>query len=107
MKKKSIGPGFLRGMQEAVAHSKGALKLKETTKELPGPAPQWSANAIRHLRKDVYALSQEEFALLLNVKAPTVRSWEQGQKIPSGSAARLLEVFRADKMIIKKLAKAG
>jgi putative transcriptional regulator len=105
--KKAIGPSFLKGMEEALAHSKGAMKLKETTKEIPGPAPAWKADAIRKLRKDVYQMSQEEFALLLNIKAPTVRSWEQGQKSPSGSAARLLEVLAKDKSIIKKLAKAS
>ena len=30
LRKKSIGPGFLRGMKEAVAHSKKSFKLKNT-----------------------------------------------------------------------------
>ena len=107
MKKKTIEAGLLKGMEEALAHSKGSLKLKEIEKEIPGPAPTWKAEAIRNLRKKVYRMSQEEFALLLNIKAPTVRSWEQGQKTPSGSAARLLEVLAKDRSIVKKLAKAG
>jgi putative transcriptional regulator len=107
MKKKSIEAGFLQGMNEAVSHSKGKLKLKETAKDIPGPAPCWNAKQIRGLRKEVYEMSQEEFALLLNVKAPTVRSWEQGQKTPSGSAARLLEVMALDRSIIRKLTAAG
>lgn len=106
-KKKTIEAGLLRGMEEALAHSKGQLKLKETDKELPGPAPEWSADEIRHIRKDIYFLSQEEFAVLLNVKTPTIRSWEQGQKLPSGSAARLLEVLSKDRTVIKKLSRAG
>jgi putative transcriptional regulator len=105
--KKSIGSSFLKGMEESLAHAKGNLKLKETEKEIPGPAPTWKADAIRKLRKNIFQMSQEEFALLLNIKAPTVRSWEQGQKTPSGSAARLLEVLATDKSIVKKLAKAG
>lgn len=103
MKKKSIEAGFLNGMEEILAHSKGKLSLKETRKELPGPAPEWKAGQIRELRKDVYHLSQEDFAILLNVKAPTIRSWEQGQKTPSGSASRLLELLAIDKSIMKKL----
>jgi DNA-binding transcriptional regulator YiaG len=103
MKKKSIAAGLSKGMEEAYAHSKGRLKLKETWKELPGPAPHWKANQIRGLRKDVYHMSQEEFAILLNVKAPTIRSWEQGQKTPSGSAARLLELLAIDNSVVKKL----
>lgn len=107
MKKKSIETGFLRGMEEALAHSKGNLKLKSSEKEIPGPAPHWKPSEIRKLRKSVYSFSQAEFALLLNVKVPTVRSWEQGQKLPSGSAARLLEILRADTSIVKKLSKAS
>ena len=106
-KKKTIEADFLKGMEEALAHSTKTLRLKEITKEIPGPAPAWKADAIRNLRKDIFHMSQEEFALLLNVKAPTIRSWEQGQKAPSGSAARLLEVFAKDRTIVKKLAKAG
>lgn len=106
-KKKTIAAGLLQGLQEAHAHSKGKMKLSETVRDIPGPAPDWKAGEIRQLRKDVYHMSQEEFALLLNVKAPTVRSWEQGQKLPSGSAARLLEVLSVDTSILKKLASAS
>lgn len=106
MKKKSIETGLLKGMEEALAHSKGSLKLKESAKDLPGPAPDWSSSTIQQLRK-AYGYSQVEFALLLNVKTPTVRSWEQGQKLPSGSAARLLEILFKDRTIVKKLAKAS
>ena len=38
MKKKTIEAGLLKGMEEALAHSKGSLKLKEIEKEIPGPA---------------------------------------------------------------------
>lgn len=103
-KKKTIEAGLLRGMKEAFAHSKGELALKESARELPGPAPDWTAKKIRELRKSIYAMSQEQFAIVLNVKVPTVRSWEQGQKVPSGSAARLLEVLSIDHGVVKKLA---
>lgn len=103
-KKKTIEAGFLRGMKEALSHSKGKLCLNEAERELPGPAPDWNAKQIRELRKTVFAMSQEQFAIVLNVKVPTVRSWEQGQKAPSGSAARLLEVLSVDHSVVKKLA---
>lgn len=106
MKKKKIESNFLRGMEEAYAHSKGCKKLSESTKILPAPAPDWDAGSIQRLRKD-YGFSQVEFARVLNIKTPTIRSWEQGQKIPSGSASRLLEILMKDRSIVKKLAKAS
>ncbi|MGZ3653113.1 MAG: helix-turn-helix domain-containing protein [Bdellovibrionota bacterium] len=102
-KKKSIEADLLKAMEEVLAYSQGKIKLKETLRELPGPAPRWTAKKIYELRKGVYQMSQTEFALLLNVGTPTVRSWEQGQKTPSGSAARLLEVLSIDKTIMTKL----
>jgi hypothetical protein len=33
MKKKTIESGLLKGMKEALAHSKGSMMLKETEKE--------------------------------------------------------------------------
>jgi DNA-binding transcriptional regulator YiaG len=48
-------------------------------------------------------MSQPQFAALLNVKPPTIRAWEQGQKAPSGAASRLLEIFSMDQGLVKKL----
>ena len=107
MAKKRIGESLLRGMQEALAHSKGELALKETVRKYLEPAPKWKTKDIKNLRQECFHLSQPEFAALLNVKLPTVRSWEQGQKSPSGSAARLLEVFMKSPDVIKKLLKTG
>ena len=102
-KRKTIESGLIRGLEEALAHSKGTLKLKETVRELPSPAPKWKPKDIQRLRKEIFAMSQMQFAILLNVAVPTVRAWEQGQKSPSGSAARLLELLYLDKKVLHKL----
>jgi len=107
MAKKTIGAGLLKGMREALAHSNNELSLKEAVRERIEPAPKWRTKDIRKLRQELFHLSQPEFAALLNVKVPTVRSWEQGQKTPSGSAARLLEILMKSPEVIKKLLKAG
>ncbi len=65
--------------------------------------PKWSSKKVKKLRTETYHMSQPQFAAPLNVKPPTVRAWEQGQKTPSGAASRLLEVFLKDQGIIKKL----
>jgi DNA-binding transcriptional regulator YiaG len=100
---KTMAEGLIQGLQEAVAHSRGELKLKTRSRELPKPAPKWSASQIRKLRKEVYQMSQPSFAILLNVTAATVRSWEQGQKSPSGAAARLLQILAGDRRSVEKL----
>jgi hypothetical protein len=53
---KNMAEGLRRGLQEAVAYSKGSLKAKEHTVEVPGPAPKWSPLSIRRLRKEVYGI---------------------------------------------------
>ncbi len=49
--------------------------------------------------KDVRAalgISQPVFSQFLGVDVKTVRSWEQGQRVPSGMACRFLEEIEAD-----------
>jgi len=47
---------------------------------------------IREIRKRT-ELSQTVFAKLLNVSPSSVRQWEQGKRIPKGSAIVLLELL--------------
>ena len=102
MAKSKIENELIEGLQEILAHKRGGRKLKGSTRELTHPAPDWTAKQIRALRQRV-GMSQTEFAALLNVKVPTIRSWEQGQNIPSGAAARLLEVFQKFENAVEKL----
>ena len=103
MARTKIENEIIEGLKQAIAHEKGDIKLKSSFRELPPPAPAWSSTKIRQLRKSVFHMSQPQFAALLNVKAPTVRAWEQGLKTPSGAAARLLEVFSIDQNLLRKL----
>lgn len=100
---KTMADGLIQGLQEAVAHSRGELRLRNRSRELPKPAPKWTASQIRKLRKEVYQMSQPAFALVLNITAATVRSWEQGQKSPSGAAARLLQIMANDRHTVERL----
>jgi putative transcriptional regulator len=101
---KNMADGLRQGLQEAIEYSKGHLKAKEHVVEVPGPAPKWTSAGIRRLRKEVYGMSQPLFAALLNVTPSTVRSWEQGQKTPSGAAARLLQLLSLDHDVLELLA---
>ncbi len=104
MKKNRMTDGLMRGLQLAVEIEKGVAKGRERTRALSRPAPKWTKKEIKKLREEIFKMSQPEFASLLNVKPPTIRSWEQGQREPDGPAARLLEILTGDVEIAGKLA---
>jgi len=103
MTKNAVEKELIDGLSEILDHKRGKRKLNGRVRELPAPAPQWSAKEIKKLREGTLNMSQTEFAALLNVKAPTVRAWEQGHNLPSGSAARLLEALEKDPSLVEKL----
>lgn len=104
MKKRRMAEGLLKGLQQAAQMERDELEGRERVRTLSRPAPKWSRHEIRRLRTEVFHMSQPVFASLLNVKPATVRAWEQGQRVPDGAAARLLEVLAADSTIAGKLA---
>jgi DNA-binding transcriptional regulator YiaG len=67
----------------------------------------YSPALVRKTRKSLNA-SQAFFASFLGVAPSTVRSWEHGNNVPSGMAARFLDEIRRDpdywKSRIKELA---
>ncbi len=56
-------------------------------------APDFDAKEIARIRKGVN-VSQGVFAVYLNTTVSTVRQWEQGDKKPSGIAARMLQLVQ-------------
>jgi putative transcriptional regulator len=84
-----------KGMEDAIRHSKGEIALKTTVVELPDPPPTLRAEEVVRLRLD-HAMSQADFARLLNVSTKTVQSWEQGTRKPSRAALRLIQIFGKD-----------
>lgn len=53
--------------------------------------PEYDAERIRRVRRRLN-VSQQVFANLLNVSLATVRSWEQGTRVPDGATRRLLAI---------------
>ena len=103
MKKTRMGQELIASLQDAVAHARGAKKLRAAALELPKAAPRWSKTKIASLRKGRFHMSQPAFAAVLNVTASTVRSWEQGLKEPSGAANRLLQVADREPSVFRRL----
>jgi putative transcriptional regulator len=78
------------GLEDGVAHARGELTLREI--EVPDAPPEIDARTLAALRKAA-AMSQAVFAKLLFVSPKTVQSWEQGGRVPSLLARRLIQIF--------------
>lgn len=89
----TFGEDLIEATKEAIAWSKGERPhFRVSVRTVEGtPPPTWDQARVQKVRKG-FNLSQAAFAEMLNVSAPTVRSWEQGKRIPDGPSARLLEV---------------
>lgn len=100
---------LIKSLQQAVAIKKGELApgreytLPRTAREatVAEPRPFNQADVIR-IRKKLQ-LSQAVFAQVLGKSAPTVRSWEQGQKSPDPAARRMLEIADRHPKILLEL----
>ena len=79
-----------KGLEESIAHAKGELTLKVT--EVPEPPPEIDAETLVALREEA-SMSQSVFARILYVSTRTVRSWEQGVRVPSLPTRRLIQIF--------------
>ncbi len=85
MSKRNIGQEIIQGLEEIKAWTRGELKLKTYTVEMPKAAD------VHTIRKEL-GLSQPEFAGLMGVSLGTLRNWEQERREPHGSARALLLV---------------
>lgn len=72
---------------------------------LPKP-PKYSARRIRSLRSE-FDISQNVLAALMNVNVSTIQKWEQGQKTPSGMAARMLQLLETKGVVVLVPGEAG
>lgn len=74
---------------------RAGLMDKQTMREFDAlclaPVNAMSPSKIIKLRRKA-GVSQPVFALYLNVSKSTVAQWEQGEKIPSGPALKLLNL---------------
>lgn len=105
MRKSKLGQELIAGIKESIDHTRGTKKLRSTALSIPEAAKPWSKEQIVRLRKRGFGVSQPVFASLLSVNVSTVRAWEQGQKIPSSAARRLLEVAEFDPGVFQRLAR--
>jgi putative transcriptional regulator len=103
VKKNKLFEDLKSGLEEAIAYEQGKIDLKTTAFEIPEAPPALSKKKIKDLRENTLGVSQPIFALLLGVSAAAVKAWEQGNKKPSGTARRLMQLVENDPGILQKI----
>jgi putative transcriptional regulator len=94
----SIADDILHGLRELVETIQAGEKPEERFKvrvvEIPEPRHH-TAKTVRGLRQRL-GVSQAAFAKLVGVSTILAQSWEQGVRVPSPLAGRLLDTIAAD-----------
>jgi putative transcriptional regulator len=95
MMNKRLRRELTEGMEalERIGAVDGATMREFRADLLPKP-PKYTPRKIQSVRRK-YDISQNVLAVLMNVNVSTIQKWEQGQKTPSGMAARLLQLLES------------
>lgn len=96
----SVFEQIKQGLEDSINYSGGRLTL--ATVELPAPPPTFSPRQITDIRLSLQ-MSQAVFAATLNVSKKTVQSWEQGRRVPSDVALRMLQVIAQNPQVVRGL----
>jgi len=99
--KKNRPPLFERlekALDDGLRYARGEIQLKTTSVLIPDPPKSLTPEQIRSLRLKLH-FSQSAFAKLLVVSPKTIQSWEQGNRTPTGSASRLLQLLESPDMV--------
>lgn len=92
----NFGALLVESMEQALAIHRGEMEPARVTtlsarRAVVAPPPEYGGQRVRRLRQRLN-VSQQVFAGLMNVSGSTVKSWEQGTRVPDGASRRLLEV---------------
>ena len=81
-----------QGLEEALEHE-GKKTLRSKLVVIPKPPHPYSPREIQRIRTDILNCSQPIFASVLGVSVKTIQAWETGERSPSPTALRLLELI--------------
>ncbi|MGA9069501.1 MAG: helix-turn-helix domain-containing protein [Terracidiphilus sp.] len=90
-----IADGILRGLQEALAIANGTAKEGTYVVHIP---PEIDIKAIRGR----LGMTQQEFAERFDFNINTLRHWEQGRRVPDGTARAYLRVIDREPEAVQK-----
>ena len=79
-KHSKIGLSFIKGLEQALAHHRGEIKLRTTIYTIPDLV---DISAVR----EGLGLSQSQFAARYGFSPRTLQEWEQGRSKPDVAAA--------------------
>jgi putative transcriptional regulator len=79
---------------QALDYERGAREgYRVTQVAIPKPPKPMSSAEIARIRKQLN-YSQSIFARVLNVSTKTIQAWEQGARVPSDAALKLLTIAK-------------
>lgn len=97
MTKRNIANEIIQGMKESIEYirgNKGSAKIHKV--EIPNEID------VREIRENLN-LSRKEFADSFGFSPRTLQHWEQGDRVPHGSARILLLLLQRDPATIAKI----
>lgn len=85
---------LMESAEQALAYERGERKgYRITQVAIPRPPQPMSSAEVAQIRKRLN-YSQSIFARVLNVSTKTVQAWEQGVRVPSDAALKLLTIAK-------------
>jgi putative transcriptional regulator len=90
-----IGASILRGFEEAIAFANGTADESQYVVHIP---PEIDIKAIRGR----LGMTQKEFADRFDFNINTLRHWEQGRRVPDGTARAYLRVIDREPEAVQK-----
>ena len=85
---------LMESAEQALSYERGAREgYRVTQVAIPKPPQPMSSDEIARVRKRL-KYSQSVFARVLNVSTKTVQAWEQGVRVPSDAALKLLTIAK-------------
>jgi putative transcriptional regulator len=90
-----VGEGILRGMEQALAFIEGTADESQYVVHIP---PEIDIKAIRGR----LGMTQQEFADRFDFNINTLRHWEQGRRVPDGTARAYLRVIDREPEAVQK-----
>jgi putative transcriptional regulator len=90
-----VGEGILRGLEQALAFIEGTADESQYVVHIP---PEIDIKAIRGR----LGMTQKEFADRFDFNINTLRHWEQGRRVPDGTARAYLRVIDREPEAVQK-----
>lgn len=98
-KHSALGRRLIAGLKEALAHSRGAIKLPSYTIDVPEDVD------VVAVRRGL-GLSQAAFARTFGLDVTAIHAWEQGRRRPDRAARVLLAVIAKEpQAVLRALAR--